>query len=98
MDFRVVLTPTAREDLREIVKFIARDNRDAAKKFGNLLIDKALTLAKFPDRGRVVPELKDHESREINLRSYRIIYYIDKEHREVYVVRFWHAARGEPVI
>ncbi len=98
MDFRVILTPTAREDLREIVKFIARDNREAAEKFGHVLVDKALSLTKFPERGRSVPEFQDEETREINLRSYRIIYYVDKAHREVYVVRFWHAARGEPLI
>jgi toxin ParE1/3/4 len=98
MDFKVILTPTAREDLREVVEFIARDNRAAAEKFGYTLIEKALSLARFPERGRSVPEFKDEQTREINLRSYRIIYYVDKVHREVYVVRFWHAARGEPFI
>jgi toxin ParE1/3/4 len=98
MDFKVILTPTAREDLREIVEFIARDDREAAEKFGYTLIEKALSLARFPERGRSVPEFKDSKTREINLRSYRIIYYLDKVYREVYVVRFWHAARGEPFI
>ncbi len=98
MDFKVILTSTAREDLREIVEFIAKDHREAAEKFGYLLIDRALSLSTFPEKGRPVPEFQDDDTREINLRSYRIIYYVDKAHQEVYVLRFWHAARGEPLI
>ncbi len=96
MDFKVILTPTAHQDLREIVEFIARDDRKAAEKFGYTLLDNALSLTKFPDRGRLVPEFKDEQIREIILRSYRIIYYVEKTWKEVYVIRFWHAARGEP--
>jgi toxin ParE1/3/4 len=98
MDFKVILTPTAQEDLREIAEFIARDHPEAAERFGLLLIDKALSLAKFPERGQSVPEFCDEQVREIILRSYRIIYYVDKVQREVYVIRFWHAARGEPSV
>jgi addiction module RelE/StbE family toxin len=98
MDFKVILTPAAREDLREIVEFIARNDREAAEKFGYALIEKALSVARFPERGRSVSEFKDAKTREIHLRSYRIIYYVDEAHREVNVVRFWHAARGEPFI
>jgi toxin ParE1/3/4 len=84
--------------LREIVRFIKKENREAAEQFGYRLIDKALSLATFPERGRFVPELRDGETREISLGSSRIFYYVDKIHEEVYVVRFWHAARGEPLV
>jgi plasmid stabilization system protein ParE len=43
--------------LREIVVFIARDDPQAARRFGHLLIDQALAIGEFPEMGRTVPEL-----------------------------------------
>jgi toxin ParE1/3/4 len=89
----VILTPQAQKDLQSIVSFIARDNPDRARSFGNELIDKALSLATFSLRGRVTPELNDPNVREIVHSLYRIIYEVLDE--KVYVLRFWHGARGE---
>jgi len=66
------------------------------ERLGNQLIDKALTLKTFPERGRVVPEFADPEIREIIFKSYRIVYRVRAGH--VQVIRFWHAARGTPEI
>jgi toxin ParE1/3/4 len=83
MDFKVILTDQAIDDLRSIAGFIAKDDPDGAVAFGNQLIEKALTLNKFPEQGRVVPEVGDPVFREISLRPYRIIYEVDKIHQEV---------------
>jgi toxin ParE1/3/4 len=96
MGFPVILTPQALEDLQQIVSFIARDNPERARSFGNELIDKALSLATLPQRGRVMPELNDPDVREIVYGSYRIIYEALLE--KIYVLRFWHGARGEPPV
>jgi len=96
MGFPVILTPQAQEDLKEIVSFIARDNPDRARSFGNELIDKALSLSNLPLRGRITPELKDPEVREIVQGSYLIIYEVMSE--SIFVLRFWHGARGEPKV
>jgi toxin ParE1/3/4 len=98
MGFKVILTPRAQDDLREIVSFIVRHNRDRAKSFGHELIDHALTLSELPERGRVVPEISEPSVREIVHRPYRIIYEIFPEQKVVCVLRFWHGARGEPEI
>lgn len=98
MGFKVILTPQSLDDLRAIVSFIAKDNSSRAKSFGNELIDRALTLAELPERGRVVPEISDPSVREIVHRPYRIIYEISPDRNVVYVLRFWHGARGEPEI
>ncbi len=98
MGFKVILTPQSQDDLREIVSFIAQDNPDRAKTFGNELVDHALTLAELPERGRVVPEISEPSVREIVHRPYRIIYEIFPEQNTVYVLRFWHGARGEPEV
>jgi plasmid stabilization system protein ParE len=96
MGVAVILTPRALVDLQEIVSFIARDNPDRAISFGDELIDKALSLTNQPLRGRVMPELGDSNVREIVYGSYRIIYECFPE--SICVLRFWHGARGEPVV
>ena len=52
----------------------------------------------MPERGRIVPEMNDPAVREIIHGSYRIIYELRREPERVYVLRFWHAAQGEPEI
>ncbi len=96
MGFPVILTPQSQDDLVHIVRYIAKDNPDHARAFGNLLIDKALSIGTLPERGRVVPELNDPSVREIIHEPYRIIYEIFHDPTVIYVLRFWHAARGTP--
>jgi len=67
-----------------------------ASQFGATLIQRALSLSKLPERGRIVPELGIPGVREIIHRSYRIVYRIVPG--QVQVLRFWHAARGIPEI
>lgn len=98
MGLPVILTPQSLADLRSIVCYIARDDSERARSFGNILIDKALSIGRMPHRGRVVPELDDPAVREIIHGTYRIIYEVLDEPKAVFVLRFWHAARGEPEI
>ena len=98
MGCKVILTPQSIVDLEAIVTFIAKDNPERARTFGNELIDRALSVGAFPERGRVVPELGESSVREIIHRSYRIIYEIFPEVDAIFVLRFWHGARGKPEI
>ena len=96
MGVPVIITPTAIDDLSEIVRHIATDSSDRAKKFGNALIDASLKLGQFPEIGCVTPEIGDPEVREIVHGSYRIIYELRHPPSALYILRFWHAARGTP--
>ena len=98
MAYQIVWSFQARDDLREIVLFIAADNAEAAQTFGLQLITKTDSLANFPELGRVVPEQGDKNIREIILRPYRIIYRVIPKENIVAVARIWHGARGEPEI
>jgi toxin ParE1/3/4 len=98
MGFKIILTPQSQDDLEAIVTFIAKDNPERARTFGNELIDRALSVAAFPELGRVVPEIGEPAVREIIHRAYRIIYEIFSDRKTIYVLRFWHGARGEPEI
>ncbi len=97
--YRVVLAPLAIQDLAEAVSYIAADDPRAADRFGRALIDQTKILGSFPHLGRTVPELAlSSGAREIVFRSYRIIYRVDDRRKLIEVSRFWHAARGTPVI
>lgn len=76
MDFQVFFSNEALSDLERIVAYIAPHNSSAAERLGNQLIDAALSLRQFPERGRSVPEFRQAELRELTFRSYRIIYRI----------------------
>jgi len=98
MDYRVVLSPSARADLRDIIRYISLDDSERALRFGQYLVSKARLLSQSPELGRVVPEFERAEIREIVVRSYRVVYRIHYSHRLIEIVRFWHAARGTPRI
>ena len=93
-----MFTPQSQDDLRSIACFISRDSPDRASSFGNALIDTALMLESSPEMGRIVPELDDSSVREIVHGSYRIVYEFYERSDTIYVLRFWHAARGVPKI
>jgi len=98
MDYRVVITQPAIADLAEVVKYIAHDDPLAAARTGDRLIEKAESLGKMPLRGRLVPERQERDCRELVLKPFRIIYRVRAEQNLVQVLRFWHGARGAPVI
>lgn len=98
MAFKIIWSEQARDDLQDIVLFIAQDNSSVAESFGYQLMSKVDLLMQFPLLGRVVPEENDETIREIIFRPYRIIYKVLTDKQVVGIVRVWHGARGEPDI
>jgi plasmid stabilization system protein ParE len=98
MGWQVIIAPSAQSDLADIVRYIARHNSDAAARLGHELITRAGRLADFPEIGRSVPEFRQQNLREIICRSYRVIYRLRPDGKQVQIVRFWHGARGFPHI
>lgn len=78
MGFKIVFTEPAIADLQNLVTFIARDNPSAESKLGYELIEKAKKLEVFPFSGRVVPEFKIDNLREVIHRPYRIVYRVSE--------------------
>lgn len=73
MDFKIVWSPIARLDLKDIVTFIAEDDPGIAEKFGLKLFDYVERASRFPNSGRSVPEFHNEKLREFIFHSYRII-------------------------
>jgi len=98
MAFKIIWSRQARDDLRDIVTFIAGNNHPIAESFGFRLMAKVDLLAQFPEMGRMVPEEQDETIREIIFPPYRIVYRVLARANLVAIARIWHGARGEPVI
>jgi plasmid stabilization system protein ParE len=77
--YHVKWSAIAQSDLKQIVDYIAIDSPDNALQILKKIREKASDLYTFPDRGKIVPELKDqgiHIYREIIVFPWRIIYRI----------------------
>jgi toxin ParE1/3/4 len=80
-NYQVIITSSAEDDLKEIVDYIAQEEPGIALKIFDKLEHRILSLRDFPDRGRVVPELKDKDIvayREIIESPWRIVYSISE--------------------
>jgi len=66
-------------DLKDIGRYIARHNRNAARRWVSRLREKVLGIREQPRVGRIVPELMRDDIREVLLASYRIVYQIRTE-------------------
>jgi toxin ParE1/3/4 len=74
-------TLRAREDLRAVGRYIARDNPKAAR-----LVAAARKVAAAPRVGRIVPEIGNPEYREVLVRTYRIVYRIERDGKAIVVL------------
>ena len=64
MAYQLIWSAAARDDLHDIVTFIAHDNPNRAMSLGYELIFEADRLQEFPELGRVVPEFKNDAIRD----------------------------------
>jgi addiction module RelE/StbE family toxin len=90
-------TQRARDDLRDIHNFIARDSPRAAGALVERLLTATERLAAFPESGRVVPEFPALGYREIIVSSYRVLYRLADN--TVWITAVIHGRRllmGEP--
>jgi toxin ParE1/3/4 len=90
---QVAVTAHAAADLEQIVRYIAQSDPIAAQRFGDRLLDRALTLgdpvisrhgAKLPKRPGV---------RRLIEGNYLILYRVLTDQNRIRVLRFWHGAR-----
>jgi toxin ParE1/3/4 len=98
MGWKIIIAPSAQTDLADIVRYVARHDSDAAARLGYELITRTENMANFPEIGRMVPEFRQPNLREVIYRSYRIIYRLRHDKQRIDIVRFWHGARGFPHI
>ena len=94
MDYGLLFTQTALNDLADIVEHIAKDDADAASLFGDALLDHVDLLTRFPRMGSTIR--KRSRVRKL-LHSPLLVYYlIHEDKRLVEVLHFRHASRKAP--
>lgn len=80
--YDVVWSHIAENDLKNIVEYIADDSPPNALKIFQRIIQKASNLYTFPERGRIVPELRNQgilQYRELVISPWRILYRISEK-------------------
>lgn len=90
---KIVFSSGAKADLSEIVKFIAKDKPQAARKWAADIRQSVLKLSDFPKIGRTVPEYGAETIREIIKGRYRIVYKIDEKKDTIVIVTIYHSKR-----
>ena len=98
MAFQIIWSETAYGDLRDIVRYIAVDNSDAAANLAYRIILRIENASEYPFSNKSVPEKGEDNIREAILKPYRIIYSVDNMNNSIHVLRIWHASRGIPDI
>ncbi len=96
MVFKLIWTDSAIADLKDICSYISQDNPAAAGKVGRGILEHVRILETFPFVGPPYPRRSSGAIREIVCGNYRIFYEVASKPKQVYVLRIWHGARGEP--
>jgi len=84
---KVIWSPLAIDRAVEQAHVIAQDKPGAAARWLDGVFDATESLADLPKLGRMVPELKKEDHRELSYGSYRIIYRIDAKQISILTVR-----------
>ena len=90
---RVVISGTARTDLQNIQRWIARDNPKRALSFVRELREQIRGLARWPNRFPAKEEV-DPSIRRLSYRGYRIFYRVSDS--SVEVIEVHHGSRDTP--
>ncbi|MCI7731730.1 MAG: type II toxin-antitoxin system RelE/ParE family toxin [Solobacterium sp.] len=98
MNYRVVITDTAKQDLREIAIPLANQAKDtdAAKKFVSELTDKCKKLEALPNGGALPKDrvLLSTGYRYISHKNYLIFYLVDETEKTLRIMAIFNEKKG----
>ena len=95
---RAVLSPAARRDLLEAVRWIAKDNRIAAAGMREAIVNAAIRIGGHPQIGSVRPELANDPVRFLALTGFPYIVVYHSAAEPPLILRVLHGARDIPEI
>jgi toxin ParE1/3/4 len=94
VDYRLLYTQKALDDLAEIVGHIAEDDAQAASRFGGSLVAHVELLARFPHMGGLIR--KRSLVRKLLHSPFLAYYQVREAEREIEVLHIRHGARKPP--
>lgn len=92
MAWKVKWTSVAWTDLELLADFISKDSSYYAASFVQEIKMASNSLKAFAERGRVVPELRRADIRELFVGNYRLIYQVTQD--IVYILALVHGSRN----
>jgi plasmid stabilization system protein ParE len=96
VDYKILFTEDALNDLEVVLDFISVDHPSAADQFGTSLLNHVELLRSLPRIGVPVPGRPG--VRKILHSPVRVYYRLHEERQLVEVLHFWHAARRDPTL
>lgn len=84
---KVIWSPFATDRAVEVARFLFLNNSEGAFNWINRLFEATDDLERFPEMGRMVPEVGRKDIRELIWRGYRIIYQVKTEEVVVHNLR-----------
>jgi len=94
VDYQLLYTQKALNDLAEILSNISKDDADAASRFGGSILDHIDLLTRFPRMGYAIR--KRARVRKLVHSPILVYYQIDEKAGIVEVLHLRHAARKPP--
>jgi toxin ParE1/3/4 len=94
---RIIYSAKSKSDLREIFEFISADSKLFAKRQILLIRMHIRNLKKFPNLGRIVPEMNLEYVREIIEGNYRIIYMLATEN-QINILTIHHTSKELKIV
>ena len=91
---KLIWTPGAVRDLEQIHTYIAADTPRYADVVAARIVQAFERLEDFPHSGRVVPELRRDDVRELIQGAYRLVYRLRGDRAEILAIH--HGARRFP--
>jgi len=82
----VIWAVPARNDLKQIHDYIAKDSKYYAQNVVQEIVAKTEMLTDFPEIGPVVPEIGNPNIRELLVYSYRLVYEISETGIEILTI------------
>ena len=83
----IVWSPLAVDRASEIAGYISQDKPSAAEKWIKTVFSKVEQLKSSAEIGRIVPEIRNNQFRELIYGNYRIIYRIETEQISILTIR-----------
>ena len=94
MDYHLLYTQRALDDLAEIIRYIAEDNPDAASRFGHSLLDYLDLLRSYPQMGATIRQRS--QVRRLVHSPIVVYYQVQERDRAVEILHFRHGSRRPP--
>jgi len=90
---KVLWTDAAVAQLAAIYDYLAQASPEYARRIVDRLTKRSIQIAAFPFSGRTVREYELNEVREVIEGSYRIIYLIKEDQKQIEVLAVIHSSR-----